>query len=558
MSCICPIGFNVLPDDSGCILIDSRFPSGSSSTVNALKSVTKKFYGMMGTVFYEDISDLNFPIIMSANTSVFTTQGGTPLSNTVCWVDGSGKVLDIQLGGPGRGENLISPYVGLPLNYFGPQIFPSLNNLTSVWGGSLTIGRLNYCGVWPSTTVPYNPVDQWIGFTACFNLASPETFYVGIGGEDFFRIKVNGQIVVQSNSSSSVAYSPVNYSVATWSVFPITLQTGDNYIELQGYNDNGTNALFGAEIYSGSFATISAATTLSQITAQTVFTTADYVGQPIPNVGSSGFTCDNGYVLDTCQSPVRCKKVTRVSCVNSTTTTTTASPSYLNPGYLEVNECDPLTLSPMSVTCNVQNVTGKEGYANGAITLVITGGTTPYTITWQYPNGIISQGPQTILNLSVGSYTATVKDYFGDFEITTTCTVKTNIPTPTTTTTTTIPSFDLYDMCMTILVRTVDNSIIETIQFNFVPDGYLNGYPKWISSPSGQESIYYNPSVPFNGGWTLSGSPSSIITTNNITVFNSEPSYPPLAGINPNFVPWTVIYPIKGSVTISVTEGLCF
>ena len=232
--------------------------------------------------------------------------------------------------------------------------------------------------------------------------------------------------------------------------------------------------------------------------------------------------------------------------------------TYLKPGYLPVNSCDVFTLSPMSVTCNVTNVTGKDKSANGSISLSITGGTAPYIITWLYPNGISIQGPPTILNLPVGTYTATVRDFYSDFVITTTCTVGATTTTTSTSTTTTTSAFDLYDMCMTILVRTVNDIIIDTIQFNFIPDGYLNGYPKWISDPGGQESIFYDPTVPFNGGWRLSGSTSSIITSNNIVVFNSEPSYPPLAGINPNFVPWTVIYSVKGNTTITVTEGLCF
>jgi hypothetical protein len=85
----------------------------------------------------------------------------------------------------------------------------------------------------------------------------------------------------------------------------------------------------------------------------------------------------------------------------------------------------------------------------------------------------------------------------------------------------------------------------------------MNGYPKWISSPSGQEIVYYNPSVPTNGGWSVSGSSTSVLTTNNIIVFNSNPSYPPIPGINLNFTNWTILYPNTVRAKVSVSEGSC-
>lgn len=230
--------------------------------------------------------------------------------------------------------------------------------------------------------------------------------------------------------------------------------------------------------------------------------------------------------------------------------------AYLNPGYLPVNSCSVFTITPMVVKCNVTNVTGKEGSANGSITLQITGGTPPYTIIWSYPNGVDIQGPPTINNLSVGTYSATVRDYYGDFIVTTSCSVG-GIPTTTTTTsTTTLPPFDTFSFCMKITACT--NKGCRN-KFNgvyyFIPNGILNGYPSWISSPDNEEIIYYDSTIPTNGGWNLSGSPMSNITINNYIVFNSNPSYPPLPGINPGFTNWTILNAIEGSV--KVTLGTC-
>ena len=231
--------------------------------------------------------------------------------------------------------------------------------------------------------------------------------------------------------------------------------------------------------------------------------------------------------------------------------------AYQNPGYLPVNSCSIFTVAPMIVKCNVTNVTGKDGSSNGFITLGITGGTTPYTIRWTYPNGQTIQGGQTIGNLSVGTYTASVTDYYGDFMVTTSCTVGGPPATTTTSTTTIVPPFEEFTFCLTVLVEDPSGRVSSSNSLYFIPNGTINGYPKWISSPSGQEIVYYDPLIPNNGGWSVSGSSTSFLTTNNIVIFNSNPTYPPIPGININFTGWTIIYPSTTKGKVSVKEGSC-
>jgi len=555
MSCNC---FPLLPspDGSDCVLVLTTPASGSVSTVPVVKGSTVGEYGVVGTVFYGEITDLSLPIRLSGTSGVISTQNGTILSNTSFWVDSNGTILDITLGGPGHGES--TP--GYPPTFYGPQVFPGYDNSTSVWGNSSTKGRLNYTGVWPTTSAPYDPIGEWIGFTSEIDSNTTETYLIGIGSEDYFRVKLNGDLIIDMDPLNFVnvtSYTPLPLPSATWSVFPITLNSGKNFLELEGYSSNG-RASFGAEIYTGNVATLSGITSQGVLSTYTVFSTAGLVGQQFTNAGISGQSCPSGYVLNTSSSPYYCVKVRRSPCRSSFTaaTTTTTTQSYLNPGYIPVNSCDVFTVAPMIVKCNVANVSGGRTNANGSITLGITGGTTPYTITWQYPNGNNVQGPITIGNLSIGTYTATVTDYYGDFVVTTSCTV-TGTTTTTTTTTTTLPPPEEYSFCMTITVTNIDGQIIDTIQFNFIPNGTMNGYPKWISSPSGQEIVYYNPSVPTNGGWSVSGSSTSVVTTNNIVLLNTNPSYPPITGINPNFTNWTVLYPSKAKAKVSANGGSC-
>lgn len=84
---------------------------------------------------------------------------------------------------------------------------------------------------------------------------------------------------------------------------------------------------------------------------------------------------------------------------------------------LSGNTCEIVTLLPLGVTCNVTDATTPQS-ANGSIFLNITGGSAPYTVTWD--NG--GQG-QSLINLKTGDYSATVVDYYGDYTATTTCNV---------------------------------------------------------------------------------------------------------------------------------------
>lgn len=79
------------------------------------------------------------------------------------------------------------------------------------------------------------------------------------------------------------------------------------------------------------------------------------------------------------------------------------------------NECDVLTIFPMSVECLTLNPTDQNSF-NGSVQLNVSGGTQPYTIYWE----VGSYAP-ALTNLGPGEYNATVTDYYGDFTIYTTC-----------------------------------------------------------------------------------------------------------------------------------------
>jgi hypothetical protein len=86
-----------------------------------------------------------------------------------------------------------------------------------------------------------------------------------------------------------------------------------------------------------------------------------------------------------------------------------------------VNECNVITIFPMGIECVVINPTSPTS-EDGEMSVLITGGTPPYKVIWS--NGSVSPA---IKNLTIGTYTATVIDYYGDFTATTTCDLISNI-----------------------------------------------------------------------------------------------------------------------------------
>ena len=194
----------------------------------------------------------------------------------------------------------------------------------------------------------------------------------------------------------------------------------------------------------------------------------------------------------------------------------------------ENNECQPIVIFPLGVACQVTNPSGQNT-SNGTATLIVTGGTPPYNITWENGNSSFA-----INNLSAGSYPATIVDYYGDFTANTTC-VLTGPVVPTTTTTTTTSPIITYDFCMVINYTNSEQEVILSVHFN--PNGVVNGEQSWISDDELYTIVWDN----VDNRWEL------VDTVNNLTVINNDPTYPPLNG-------WLILG-YQGRV--SVTEGEC-
>lgn len=189
----------------------------------------------------------------------------------------------------------------------------------TLWANAstLTDGRLNNCGVWTTLGAPdpNPPIGEWIGFTYCVDLPVKDTYCIGLAADNKSRFYLDGELFFDS----SQIYSSSNKDLIYWKVFERKLTSGKHIIVMEGLNV-GAEASFGAEIYHSTIATLSAMTTYSELSAVTVFTTADFrsdvVGNPVTvfDTGdSSGYYCPDGYNLDYCSpmAPI-CTTISRV------------------------------------------------------------------------------------------------------------------------------------------------------------------------------------------------------------------------------------------------------
>ena len=184
----------------------------------------------------------------------------------------------------------------------------------------------------------------------------------------------------------------------------------DNYFGLSNYTDN---ELFDGEIYSVITSSFSGCgIVISNVIPST---SVIYDGSnAILTIYTDCDTCTGSTESVNCSPPI---------------------PSPI-PSYTYSNECNLITIFPMDVICDDINPS-IHGASDGKASLIISGGTPPYTTTWS--NGGDNNGSvSTIIeNLPANSYTATTTDFWADYTAITICTLidptatQTNTPTQT-------------------------------------------------------------------------------------------------------------------------------
>ena len=210
-------------------------------------------------------------------------------------------------------------------------------------------------------------------------------------------------------------------------------------------------------------------------------------------------------------------------------------------GY--TNNCDITTIFPMGILCVTENASSSSAN-DGSMTVFVTGGTPPYSITWS--NGM--SGVFSLNNIPPGTYIATVTDYYGDYTESTACIVEapSASPTPTPTITQTYTPTPTNTMTLT---PSVTPSITPSVGVSQTPPPSQTSTPAVTPTPSSaaipqtmclelDQSPYSQLEFSYDGNyngfpqWTATTN-SSILMSFNLTTLRWEVSnYPTVGQVN--------------------------
>ena len=230
-----------------------------------------------------------------------------------------------------------------------------------------------------------------------------------------------------------------------------------------------------------------------------------------------------------------------ITPTSTTTPTLTRTPTQTPTNSQVVrlkNDCDVFTLFEMGVKCNPISQPKTSKSLDGILSLIVTGGTSPYSYYWAG-----GQRSQTLIGVPQGTYEVVVVDYYGDYTATTFCSLlaptATITPSPTATPTIT-PSGTAPQLCFIAIGGTSYGPL------QFVGNGSKNGKTTWTNNGD------------YNITWVSSRNRWEILGSDNITPFA-----PVGGGLFASTT--TALYPdagwglVGGTQTYSaiVTQGKC-
>ena len=231
-----------------------------------------------------------------------------------------------------------------------------------------------------------------------------------------------------------------------------------------------------------------------------------------------------------------------ITPTSTTTPTLTRTPTQTptNSQVLRLkNDCDVFTLFEMGVRCNPISQPKTSKSLDGILSLIVTGGTSPYSYYWAG-----GQRSQTLIGVPQGTYEVVVVDYYGDYTATTFCSLlaptATMTPSPTATPTIT-PSGTAPQLCFIAIGGGTSYG-----PWQFVGNGSKNGKTTWTYGGD------------YNITWVSSRNRWEILGSDNITPFA-----PVGGGLFASTT--TALYPdagwglVGGTQTYSatVTQGKC-
>jgi hypothetical protein len=162
----------------------------------------------------------------------------------------------------------------------------------------LSTGPVNRHSIWADDGIGGSdlPEDIWIGFSKCINIVSGRIYYVGLAGDNNFRLRLNGVEILNTKQTGG-SLNSTQTAFFYWHIYPIFIPAGNNTLELMGWNDDLEGAL-GCVIYNEMPSQLAAANSNSDLTfifdSKTV-TSIDVVQTSAGVYQSNGYTCPTGY-----------------------------------------------------------------------------------------------------------------------------------------------------------------------------------------------------------------------------------------------------------------------
>ena len=239
------------------------------------------------------------------------------------------------------------------------------------------------------------------------------------------------------------------------------------------------------------------------------------------------------------------------------------------PFFNLINDCAPITLFDMGIECNVGLIPSSTSSSDGILSILVTGGTSPYSFYWKG-----GQRTQTLFDVPQGSYEVTVVDFYGDYTATTICNLfpLSQTPTQTPTTTPTPTPIPVYpNLCFTYLNPTIGTSIGP---IEFILNGTQNGKPTWSAYLgltqldiiwSIQNSRWEIPNWSSSVGIPVSNTTSNVPTTGWFMAGESQVILTMTSGPCPPSIPLfntvnkqdsTCILSSNGSITLTTNYGV--
>jgi len=326
----CPSGYTMTSDGNVCqeLILTASTSAVTQYTVGTgnIVRTSETFNLSRGTIFVNNIDGKDLPIYWTGTPSESWVG---PYYNSDYLVDSSGQF--ITHSGFGEKYNIDGS-----LKWSSPEAFSGIhsvfgtNNNTFIgttlnpnilWGGSNSgnSGRLRKTAVWasPSTLAE----QEWIGFASCFELEETKVYRIGFAADNMIRLKLNGEYIFNNaitpefDELTNGQWSPsLSRDIQAWLVIAITIPSGKNIIEMEGWNSVSNSAVgFGLEVYDATEEQLKNMTTESELASVTLFNTNDEVGNTFQLGENSGFSCPTGYALDTCiTSPYQCVKIDKI------------------------------------------------------------------------------------------------------------------------------------------------------------------------------------------------------------------------------------------------------